>query len=113
MVALERSPRGAITGRWDLAAGDNCLGRDPFALSRDRLEHLGPRRGERLSALPLQPLGERGDVDAGGLELGQRRPRPFAPSAAIGDPTSPWSAKASSVFSGIVLTVSGDARAST
>ena len=83
------------------------------ALGLDARHQLVPGLDEGRGALVLEPGGERVDVDAG---LGEARRAPSRsrrrPARSV-SPTSPWSAKALSVPSGMVLTVNGAASAFT
>ena len=106
-VALQRPQAGLRAG----GGARRSPRRHPPALAGlDRLQQLAPGLDE---GSPCPPPG-------GARRARRRRSRPprtrartcsaSPPSAGIRSPTAPWSAKATSVFSGIVLTVKGEAQ---
>ena len=77
------------------------------------VEQLGERVGELLHALVLERRDDVVVVDPRGGELGEQRARLADALGEAARRTSPWSWKAPTVSSGIVLTVSGPISSST
>ena len=101
----------AVVGRRLRASGlVGCMVRGAGDLRLDALEERAVGVAERLDALALELVRQRGQIDPAAAA---RSTPPRASSAARAAPATPWSANARSVLIGIVLITPGAISSST